>query len=414
MRPIREHFLIDVAPHLGLLLLVVAEKRSEGSRVVATPIEIRLCPAGVLWRRTSLDPSSLQAALICGLHGDAVASARVLSFLWAVAVGAVAAHGHSLPEAPRTTIEWTAPSECADSTALRVEIERLLGGSLDAAAERPLAARALVSREKGRWQLQLELSQDGVSRRRLLEGESCRALLDAAAVVIALAINPALDRSAPERTGFATQASEPNLATESGEAQLDGPPHAHPVRASRTPELEHRKSTVLRPSLGVFTLADGWMLPRFAGGVGLRGAVALGTWRVGLVATLLGAPPARVREGADMHLWSAGAHLNAAYLLTVESWTIAPCVAFGADFIRGSTDGLTQDGSGGQTWWTAGPGLAAMLALGRTISLESGAILLLPLKSDVFQIERDGVTGSAHEAPDATLRAHFGFDLQFR
>jgi hypothetical protein len=332
-------------------------------------------------------------------------------------VGAVAAHGHALPEARRTSIEWTAPDECADSTVLRAEIERLLGGSLESAAERPLAARALVSRTGERWHLQLELTQDGVSRRRLLQGESCQALLDAAAVVIALAINPALDRSAPGRTGSVTQASEPNPATARAEAQLRSAaasPHTHPDRASRTPELDHRSSTVLRPSLGVFALADGWMLPRFAGGVGLRGAAALGSWRLALLATLLGAPPARVRERADMHFWSAGAHLNAAYLVTVESWTIAPTIAVGADFLRGSTAGLTQDGSGRKTWWTAGPGLAAMLALGRDLSLESGAILLIPFNRDVFQIERDGVTRPAHETPDATLRGHWGLDLQFR
>jgi hypothetical protein len=332
-------------------------------------------------------------------------------------VGAVAAYGHALPEARRTSIEWTAPDECADSTVLRAEIESLLGGSLEAAAERPLAARALVSRTGERWHLQLELTQDGVSRRRLLQGESCQALLDAAAVVIALAINPALDRSAAERTGSVAPAPEPKRAAARAEADLQSAaasPHTHPDRASRTPELDHRSPTVLRPSVAVFALADGWMLPRLAGGVGLRGAAALGSWRVALLATLLGAPPARVRDGGTMRFWSGGAHLNAAYLVTVESWTIAPSIAVGADLLRGSTEGLTQDGSGRQTWWTAGPGLAAMLALGRDLSLESGAILLIPFKRGVFQVEKDGVTRSAHETPDATLRGHLGLDLQFR
>jgi hypothetical protein len=343
--------------------------------------------------------------------------------LWAVALWATAARGQSLPEARGASVEWVAPRECADSAALRGEVERLLGRALDTAVERPVQARGRVSHADERWHLELDLTQDGLSRRRVLEGESCRALLEAAGVVIALAIDPALVQSAPLDAVRSASPSEPagsrpNSATTVAAPESEQPPPrptpqpTSVVSAPRVPEPMRSTSPALRPSLGVLAALDGWALPRVAGGLEVRGAVTLGHWQVGLLASLLSSPSVTIREGATARFWSGGAQLSTAYLARTEPWTVAPFVALGADRIWGSTVGLTDDGSGQSTWWTAGPGLAIKRTLGQGFSAESGATLLAGFGRKVFRIE--GIARSAHQTPELTLRGHFGLEVQFR
>ncbi len=103
-----------------------------------------------------------------------------------VVLGAVFAPA---PAAAQLAIEWDVPAtECPTVDAVRGEVTRLLGGAVP--ADLALEARAVATRAGGRWTLRLRTVMDGTEGERVIEGDACAPLADAAALVLALMIDP--------------------------------------------------------------------------------------------------------------------------------------------------------------------------------------------------------------------------------
>jgi len=92
-------------------------------------------------------------------------------------------------------LDWQAPAGCPDGAALRARVVTLVGA--EAAAQARLAARAVVRAQAGRWALELDLLRPGGQDRRTLADADCHALGEAAALVIAVAIDPQAGLGAP-------------------------------------------------------------------------------------------------------------------------------------------------------------------------------------------------------------------------
>lgn len=92
-------------------------------------------------------------------------------------------------------LDWQAPAGCPDGAALRARVVTLVGA--EAAAQARLAARAVVRPQAGRWALELDLLRPGGQDRRTLADADCHALGEAAALVIAVAIDPQAGLGAP-------------------------------------------------------------------------------------------------------------------------------------------------------------------------------------------------------------------------
>jgi len=110
--------------------------------------------------------------------------------------------------APPGALEWMAPAECPDASRLRRRIEALSGTPL-ARWPRGLVVRAAAARgggAAGTWLLSIEFGAGG--GRRVVEGESCAAVVEAAALHIALGLEargqqrrvaPVIERTAVAR-----------------------------------------------------------------------------------------------------------------------------------------------------------------------------------------------------------------------
>ena len=101
------------------------------------------------------------------------------------------------PPLPADDLVWTAPASCPDREALLAGIERRRGRLLTPGQVR-LRARTSVLGPR-RYRLELELNLGERREMRVLTASTCAALVDAAALVIALAIDagiPALGRRA--------------------------------------------------------------------------------------------------------------------------------------------------------------------------------------------------------------------------
>ena len=71
------------------------------------------------------------------------------------------------------------------------EAQRLLGGAPDPTGRKRLVADARVTRTKeGSYRVRLETTMAGTAGERTLEAPSCKALADAAALVLALTFDP--------------------------------------------------------------------------------------------------------------------------------------------------------------------------------------------------------------------------------
>jgi hypothetical protein len=99
---------------------------------------------------------------------------------------------------PAFQLRWSAPVGCPAEPEVTRETQRLLGAST-AAARAPIEAEGRVTAVKGGFELQLSVGPSGHASTRQLEAPSCDELARAAALVVAVAVDPSL--SLPEAEG---------------------------------------------------------------------------------------------------------------------------------------------------------------------------------------------------------------------
>src|ERR1700722_16794915 len=97
---------------------------------------------------------------------------------------------HALAQdAPPVGLEWNAPGGCPTKQQVLAGVERILGGR-GSGARQAVSARAVVSKlGADRWTVVLTTRTDTATGERTVGGDSCKAVADAAALVLALAVS---------------------------------------------------------------------------------------------------------------------------------------------------------------------------------------------------------------------------------
>ncbi|MGC4025346.1 MAG: hypothetical protein QM744_09460 [Mesorhizobium sp.] len=103
-------------------------------------------------------------------------------------------------------LNWQAPAGCPASAEVRLATERLLRSSGAAAVQGGVRATARVRKNRERFELALTLGEGASARTRELHAPACEELVQAAALVIALAVDPSL---ALAEEGSRAEAIEP-------------------------------------------------------------------------------------------------------------------------------------------------------------------------------------------------------------
>lgn len=214
---------------------------------------------------------------------------RIESLSWFVGLlclGAAPAHA-------QLAIAWDAPDECPDAGVVRAEVLRLLGGELPEQLD--LDAHGVAHAAEGGWRLTLRTSMAGAEGERVIEGDACDDLGSAAALVLALMIDPsAVATLEPEpRTESpdlepspAAPANEPTRSASTQLASPVDPPEAPTPTVGGTappPERELIRERVVEPhverdgsSRPEVDDQDGRGVP-IEGFVGIAGGLDLGT-----------------------------------------------------------------------------------------------------------------------------------------
>ncbi|MEM9462277.1 MAG: hypothetical protein AAGF11_49445 [Myxococcota bacterium] len=258
-------------------------------------------------------------------------SGWIWAWIWAVAAQGVSpAKAPPPPEPPSYEVRWDAPKDCGTAKDVRAEVSRLGVESTapresSVGVEEILRVFGTVTRsDDERWRLTLVLEQRGRPRGRALEAPSCRALVQSAAFIIAIALDPSVG-------GLDAQPGpEPEPAPEpEPEPRPEPEPEPEP-RPEPEPEPEPEPKPEPRKRALWAAIQAGGGMRVGASPIGGTAELALGVegrrWR----AELSGAyDPPREFEGADpsvaMRLQGGRGALRGCYVASLHRVAFPTC-----------------------------------------------------------------------------------------
>jgi hypothetical protein len=329
------------------------------------------------------------------------------------------------PRSADVELVWSALPGCPREAAVRAEIERLVGHALSAGADAPLHATAWVTYDQRGWRAKIAISGDGDGpREREIEGETCAQVADAAAVIVALAIDPAVGSSlaarpkepSPPPSPPAPPLPRPPLLLPPPAEPLVPPDRAvpQPVRRSASPPSPDRAAS-RGFGLGI-KMAGGVDLLSFSApaiGFGVGGFVSLSRNRIELFATgwlpEVASMPRRPYAGAEVSLLVGGAR----YCRTLIEGVIglAGCGGIELGSMTATSYGVTARGSGSSFWLAPGLGIVGLLNPSHRFTLSFELAGLTPSVRRSFWITG---LGEVYRPPALTVRAVVGAEVTFR
>ena len=328
--------------------------------------------------------------------------------LWLVVIAAAPASAGELSpataEAPGTAnppkiaiktplvISWSAPEGCPSADTIRAEVRRMAGPA--ATATDQIEAHATVVRDRGSWQLTLTTQAGALAGERKLSASDCAELGRAAALVIALMVNPAADLSAAPTVGRPAAPIPPVVE----------PPAAPPPAR--------------RFALGADLRVGSGELPDGAAGIGVRFAAGGGIFSAQVRGDVW-----FPRDPSSAAKPSAGGSFDAADLSLAGCATarratgrgdrrLAPAVCLGAALIATHASGSGVSNPGSATAISTGPFLegALRVRISERSALRAGVEALAPLSRPNFALA--GV-GAVFRPAVLSLRASLGWELNF-
>ena len=332
---------------------------------------------------------------------------------WGIACALSLTQGLALAQsAGGLELEWEAPEGCPSSTDLRASIRQLLGATPGPYANTNVSVRATAIEENpGRWLGTLETRSGPNNGKRTLRAESCKAVAGAAALIIALMIDP--DAVVAHQTQTSSTSKDDVTTTASpNEPKPLAPTDHSPPRVSR-PATEHPPSDN-HVFFGPATAVDWGSMPSVAVGAGghvgmmvrsFSFEVAVLDWTRS-TATVAGTDPA------------AGGKFS--YL----TFTLSACPqAGGAGFqygicVDGEYDRMRAEGFGASvnygnsfSWLSIGGGALARWRIGQRFSIPIRAGAIFPLAYPIFRL--NGIADEVHRPSSVSARATLGVDLLF-
>jgi hypothetical protein len=325
-------------------------------------------------------------------------------------------------------VDWTAEPSCPDAEALRVELVRLLHRELRFDPDAEARVAGVIRGRPGAFVLELSVAAGDLHEQRTLKAERCEEFRTAAALVVALALEPwaaSVERHAvPEPE----DQPEPDAAAEvRGEPGPEADRAAEP--AARAPELD---TTAIGPDLPGPSPApepDAYRLGRVGllvqGGLGIKqhatlagglgGAIAyLGRgWRVEL--TGLHWWPARMAAGGGVtvraRLTVGG--VRGCWVPSRGRWELPLCggVEAGAMNARATGPGVAPIASTG-LWLGLLAGAGVAWRATRWLAIRANADLTVAVWRPAFHLEQGSNVVPVFTAPPVGARMLAGLELR--
>jgi len=274
-------------------------------------------------------------------------------------------------------------------------------------------AEAYIARlADGRYQLALKLQGKDLAAERSLSAAGCEAATQAAALLIAMAIDPSL--STRRGTAALQPPPSPTPDTKAEEPKKATAPPPEPAPESATTQPEQHASPVIGVGLGA--LADLGALPGL--GVGIAGEVELPLSKLRL-SVGFGVLPESARSvpaisGASVDMGLAIGIVRACVPWTTGRFELGPCLAGEAGSIHGQVHGIALPHSGAALWLGVAASARARLELGSGWGVVVDPGLVVPHARRMFLVLTDSGTLTAHRVAPVTFRIGVGLAYQFQ
>lgn len=342
---------------------------------------------------------------------------RIVRLGFCIAIGlALLSQGALAHAEAGLTLHWDAPPDCPGAQELRAGVEGILGKPWSE-LEPKLELWAVVSQSKDRFYLDLRVRREiEEPRLRTVEGESCKAVVEAGAAIVALMIEdeakaaiveaPLPAATAPDMADATTSLAQPSPPAPSVVATQE-PQRSAPTKPPREPLRRSTRKLFVESEL----LVDGWSLPKAAvGGRGL-GGLGVDAWHASV--GFFGLLPVTTDLGASAtaKLWLVAGQLRGCRRASFPRAELTACATLEGGWMQGRTRGLDENGSGGTAWLTLGPEFGLNYVVARSHRLGMGLSAPIALLRKRFVI---GTSGQfVHSFPDLTLRGGLGYSFEF-
>lgn len=308
------------------------------------------------------------------------------------------AAGAARPSEP-IELEWSAPDGCPTRQDVLSRAAALLGQT---GSEQRIIARGRIRAAEGEFELELEtVTSDGTGRRRLRAGQ-CGELAQPAALLLALAVDPAV--TAPEPA--------PSEPTSEPTPIAPAPaPAAPPTPAAPGPRpVDEARESGLAARLALGLAGDVGALPAPAPGIAGSLGAALGPTTLEARLTVLLEQRAEIGGGRGGAFALASAGLSACHDVATTPVVLAPCLGVEAGRLSGAGFGVREPGSGSALWVAGLAGLRGVQTLANGLGVWVGAELVIPVLRPEFVLENVGVV---HRPARAGGRAAIGAEVRF-
>jgi hypothetical protein len=311
---------------------------------------------------------------------------------------------------PRVALRWNAPDSCPDDGVLVSAVENLLGRRLADGEQQQLSVSIHVHGTPGGFAAKLVLTNAGGSEERFLEHPDCAKLVDAVALVTALAIDPEAVRARQSQ-------QEQVVPPLSSQPPAPPPSPAPPPQVAAPTTVRVASSNASPPPtpparalvMGVHGLIGAGSLPGVRPGFGAELGVRQRWFVAQAVARFWASGSADVPDAGpasvEMRLVSWG--VRGCGLMPAGAWLVRPCV--GADF--GDLSGIGQNVANARARHDLLPSLEAGLAVAYArwqAAPLAGLALGVPLSRPSFGVLDDGVKREAFRPAALTFSAFFG------
>lgn len=326
--------------------------------------------------------------------------------LFALVALALSASPTRAQDAPLpVTLTWTGPDNCADGEIVRATVREIFGGAVPAAA--PFRATAQVRERRGQLRLELVLERDGQRSRRVLSASTCDGLVSAAALILAIAIDPSCGLRGPQdEPGEA--AAEPLAVSEPVTRPIQAvEPEESPHRI-QPPNVSSRTPVAIHYFLRVAAELTLNMLPAPAMGASIAGGVAYGRTRVSL-GLAFSAPRTAASGELSADISSIAARLLGCYELGRGVLVIEPCLGVEMGDVIASSVSAQIANVGHGLVLAASASIAAHIRVTRRVVAFLGADFVLPVVRPGFTIDSTEFFRVAQYG----ARAFAGFELHF-
>lgn len=316
------------------------------------------------------------------------------------------------------SLEWSAPSVCPNRDQLIEQVQRLLAHST--AAKAPVNAAGIIhARAPGSFTLELRTQQGERVGERTIEGANCGELSAAAALIVALAIDPDLVVPAETSSPAQSPAADERPAAAPPSTTAAGPPRPAPAQnplppppVNAAPRSDRNTGWPIAVRFGPMIGVDVGSLPGGTGYLGGYAGVTLTKWQIELFGSRLFEQREQIADaparGADLNLWVAGA--RSCYTVQPEWLELGPCLGFEGGQLRAAAFGTDRTGSGDAAWLALRAEAFARRQLIGPLAARLQLVLAAPLRRPEFVLEN---VGSVFRPPAVIGRAEIGLELRF-